>query len=225
MPRHTQSGSSIILILAAAGVGAMMGAFLAVPGDVSQIQGLVQPIWISLAIYFVFNLYWSVEARNTAPTKSSESPQSYLIHCLLINVSMVLLFLRVPGSAGRWLPAWSPLVPLGIAIEACFFLLAVWARRHLGRNWSGGVAAKVEHELVRSGPYRLVRHPIYTAILGMYIGIAVTSGEWHAMAGVFLLVAAYCRKIRLEEQVLHTLFGAQYDEYRRNSWALIPGLL
>jgi protein-S-isoprenylcysteine O-methyltransferase Ste14 len=98
------------------------------------------------------------------------------------------------------------------------------ARRRLGRNWSGAIAANVDHQLVRSGPYRLVRHPIYGAILGMYLGAALVSGDVHALAGLSLASAAYWRKIRLEERRLRDLFGPAYADYQRTTWALIPAV-
>ena len=185
----------------------------------------VQPLWVSLAIYVAFSAYWTVEARNSAPVKRSESNRSRLVHQCLVNVSLALLFLRIPGLNGRWLPEAPALLPVGIAVQAVSVLLAVWARRHLGRNWSAAVTAKVDHVLIRSGPYRLVRHPIYTAMFGMYIGVAVASGEWHAFAAVILLAAAYWRKIRSEERNLDAIFGPAYEQYRNDTWALLPWLI
>jgi len=78
---------------------------------------------------------------------------------------------------------------------------------------------------VRTGPYRFVRHPIYTAMLTMLLGTALVSGEWHALAAWLLLAFAYSRKIRLEERNLVDVFGPDYERYRRESWAVIPGLL
>jgi len=75
------------------------------------------------------------------------------------------------------------LLVLGVAIQTAFLLLAVWARRHLGRNWSAEVRIAVGHELVRSGPYKYLRHPIYTAVLGMVLGSAVAVNQFHALLG------------------------------------------
>ena len=94
--------------------------------------------------------------------------------------------------------------------------------RCLGRNWSGAVAIKVDHELIKTGPYRLVRHPIYTAMIGMYLGTAIVSGELHGLLAVALAAYAYWRKTRMEERGLIEAFGPAYEAYRRESWALIP---
>src|SRR5262249_4838330 len=113
---------------------------------------------------------------------------------------------------------------VGLALQSCAVILAVWARRHLGRNWSGAIAIKAAHQLVRTGPYRWGRHPIYTGMLGMFLGTALVSADLHALLALAIMVLAYRRKIRLEEQRLHEVFGADYDGYRRDSWSLIPGL-
>jgi protein-S-isoprenylcysteine O-methyltransferase Ste14 len=113
----------------------------------------------------------------------------------------------------------------GLVIEIAFLLLAVWARQLLGRNWSGAVAIKVDQALIRSGPYNFVRHPIYSGMLGAYLGIAIISGEVHALLGLILACFAYSRKIRIEEQYLSTVFGSAYVDYQAHVSALIPGVL
>ena len=82
----------------------------------------------------------------------------------------------------------------------------------------------MDHELVRTGPYRLLRHPIYTAMLGMFLGTAIASSQFHALLGLAILVVAYLRKTRLEDQMLAQAFGADYNAYRRHTWALVPFL-
>jgi protein-S-isoprenylcysteine O-methyltransferase Ste14 len=182
------------------------------------------PLWISLALWILFITYWSAKAKNSAPEKSSESEASRQLHQLLMNAALLLLFIPVPGLRLRYLPNSPFVVSAGLAIHMASILLALWARRHLGRNWSGAITVKVDHELVRTGPYKLVRHPIYSAMLGMFVGTALVSGQLHALAGLGLIAFAYWRKIRLEEERLRAIFGADYDAYRGKTWGLIPGL-
>ncbi len=216
-------------IIVLATVGGALAGFLV--SRSIQVEGagaarsLFQPLWASMALYAIFGLYWSVAAKNSAPAASSEHWGSTAVHQIIVNASLLLMFIRVPGLQGRWLPVSPFVAPLGIAIQALATLLAFWARRHLGRNWSAEVSAKVDHQLIRSGPYARLRHPIYTAILGMNLGIAIASGEWHALLGFALLPITYARKIMLEEQTMRRLFHAEYDAYRRDSWALIPWVL
>lgn len=176
-----------------------------------------------VAAWPVFSLYWQAAARNAAPAKSAESQASRGLHVFLTNVALLLVIAPIRGI-GRLLPAAPLVMAAGILVEAAGLWLAIWARRHLGRNWSGEIAIKVDHQLVRSGPYRLLRHPIYTGILAMYAGSAVVTGERLAAIGFALAALAYGRKIRLEEANLEVAFGAGYHAYRRTTWALLPGL-
>jgi len=182
------------------------------------------PLWLSAAIWALFSIYWEIAAKNSAPEARSESGISRGLHVFTVNAALLLLFVPVPGLTRRYLPATTTLIPLGLTIQLWSVLLAVWARRHLGRNWSGRVTIKVDHELVRTGPYRFVRHPIYTALLGMYAGTAVVSGEWHALLGFVLAAFAYWRKLRIEETNLAAAFGAAWGDYRQSTRSLLPGL-
>ena len=219
----------------AAAVGAVVGAF-AVRPDVSHIVTglpfLARDPVLRAHIYFfraavagwvIFSLYWEYAARNAAPAKSAESKASRALHVTLSNTAALLAIAPIRG-AGRALPASMLVMSLGLAIEAAGLWLAIWSRIHLGRNWSGEISVKVDHELIRSGPYGRLRHPIYTGLLAMYVGGALVTGEWLAMIGVALALFAYWRKIRLEEANLHSAFGANYDAYRQATWALVPGI-
>jgi protein-S-isoprenylcysteine O-methyltransferase Ste14 len=173
------------------------------------------PMWVSAAGWIGYSAYWSAAARNPAAAKTSESTESRRVHELLANGGALLLFIPVPGLRQAFLPASLVWVLAGLATQALAFALAIWSRRHLGRNWSGRIEIKTDHELVRTGPYRLLRHPIYTAILGMCVGTALVDGQVHALLGVAMVVLAYWRKIRMEEAKLREAFKTQNDDYRR----------
>jgi protein-S-isoprenylcysteine O-methyltransferase Ste14 len=185
----------------------------------------VGPLFISGALWLGFLIYWSAAARNSAPTASSESARSRTLHGLVLDTAILLGFVHVPPLGGAWRPEGLGFVVAGFALQALGIALAVWARRHLGRNWSMRVETKVGHELVRSGPYRRLRHPIYSAMLLMLAGTAMISGHWHGLAGVVIMAAAYARKIMMEERRMRETFGTEWHEWRRHSWALIPGLM
>lgn len=183
------------------------------------------PMWVSGAMWLGFIVYWSAAARRAAPSKSSESRASRAVHERLMTFALLMLFVPVPGLGIRFVPAMLVSALAGLAVQTLALLLAVWARRHLGRNWSAAIAVAVDHQLVRSGPYRVLRHPIYTAVLGMFYGTAIASGTLHALGGAAIMTMAYARKIRLEERNLRNEFGPAYEEYRRATWALIPGVI
>jgi protein-S-isoprenylcysteine O-methyltransferase Ste14 len=221
------------IILLAATCGAVVGALVALPGV--HISAMVPALaldvalqahrqyWAAIGGWAAFSLYWEAAAKDAAAAKSSESRASRGLHVFLANAALLLELAPIRGL-GRFLPLSSWIMAAGLGVEAAGLILALWARRHLGRNWSGEIAIKVEHQLIRSGPYRRLRHPIYTGLLAMYAGSALVTGEWLAVAGFAMAGFAYARKIRLEEASLHVAFGAAYDAYRRKTWALVPGL-
>ena len=100
--------------------------------------------------------------------------------------------------------------------------LAGWARFHLGRFWSGRVTLKEDHAIIRTGPYRIVRHPIYTGLVMAIAGTGLAQSTVAALAGLVLIVIGLIIKIRQEEQLLTDHFGAAYEAYRTDVRALIP---
>jgi Isoprenylcysteine carboxyl methyltransferase (ICMT) family len=141
--------------------------------------GLPARILVSAGIWALFGVYWSLAARGAAAPQQAESRGSRWAHLGLTNVAQLVLLLPIPGLRWRFLPLTTPVVVAGFAVQIAGLLLAVWARQTLGRFWSGAIATSTDHQLIRGGPYRLVRHPIYTALLGMYLGTALISGELH----------------------------------------------
>ena len=137
----------------------------------------------AIAMWALFGMYWEIKAKSASETKRSESRGSRSIHVTLVSLAQLLIFLPVPGLRARILPASFYVPAMGLLMEILFLMLAVWARELLGRNWSGAVSAKHDHELVRSGPYAVVRHPIYTAMLGAYASMTLVAGEMHVSGG------------------------------------------
>ncbi len=166
--------------------------------------------------------FWTLTARPQGQAQRQESARSRATHRLLMNLGLLLLFIPIPHLLQHFLApdAWH--VPVGLVIMALATLLHIWARLHLGRNWSSQVMIKVDHQLIRTGPYRRVRHPIYTAILGLAIGTALVSLRITSLVGAGLIIAAYVRKLLLEEQGLAERFGEAWQAYRTSSWRLIP---
>jgi protein-S-isoprenylcysteine O-methyltransferase Ste14 len=176
----------------------------------------------AIVIISIFSIYWSLEAKNGKPAASSESKLSRMFHLTILNGGLLLLILAVPGLRQRILPASPAFAWAGLAMELAGFALAVWARRVLGANWSGEVRIATGHQLVRTGPYRWVRHPIYTAVMAMYGGVLLVCGELHALIAVALILVAYLRKIRMEESALAAAFGEEFAAWRKETWALAP---
>jgi protein-S-isoprenylcysteine O-methyltransferase Ste14 len=121
--------------------------------------------------------------------------------------------------SGFW-PFWS-----GAAVTVAGILFAVWAREHLGRNWSRSVTIKQGHELITTGPYAVVRHPIYTGILVGFLGMAISISQVRGFIVLVLIFLAFWSKLRMEEAWMRSQFGETYAAYARQTAALVPYLL
>ncbi|HET7225223.1 MAG TPA: isoprenylcysteine carboxylmethyltransferase family protein [Candidatus Eisenbacteria bacterium] len=223
-------------MLIAAGVGAWFGAALVrAPGgsahaalaaiSAGMAGGFPWGMKTSLVLWVVLSLYWELAARGASMARRSESAGSRMVHLVILGAGQLVLLMPMPGLRARFLPTSTPLIAAGLAVEVAAVVFSIWARRALGRHWSGEITAKVGHELVRSGPYARVRHPIYTGMFALCIGTALVSGEVHALVGLALVVIAFVRKIRMEEKNLAELFGPTWEEYRRATRALVPGVI
>jgi protein-S-isoprenylcysteine O-methyltransferase Ste14 len=170
-------------------------------------------------------LYWRIAALDVKATRRREPYSSLFLNRLLLAAGALLLVFRhlLPHwLSARFLPLSMAVYWLGLVMLASGLALAVWARLCLGRNWSGTVTVKQDHELVRSGPYRFVRHPIYCGLLLAILGTAFAIGEWRALIAFALIVASLVLKIRTEERFMQETFGDDYERYRAAVAALIP---
>jgi protein-S-isoprenylcysteine O-methyltransferase Ste14 len=129
---------------------------------------------------------------------------------------------RFHYQAGFFNPATAnvPLIAVGLILCVLGILLAIWARLHLGRNWSPAPNLKEGHELVTSGPYRLVRHPIYTGIIMAMLGTALITPIWFIIFIIFSIMFVW--RVRVEENLMIQQFPNQYPEYKKKTWALVP---
>ncbi len=111
----------------------------------------------------------------------------------------------------------------GAIILILFTILTIWARFKLGSMWSGSVTLKENHELRTDGPYSIVRHPIYTGILGMLIGSTLMFGA-ESLTVLVLVLIYILYKIHEEERLMIETFGEQYLEYQKRVPQLIPNI-
>jgi protein-S-isoprenylcysteine O-methyltransferase Ste14 len=131
----------------------------------------------------------------------------------------------IPLFNERFVPLAIWPAALGAALTFAGLVFCVWARFVLADNWSDFVQLKRDHELIVDGPYRWVRHPIYTGLLLMFAGTALAVGEWRGVLAVAIAAASFWRKLRLEESVMRRQFGDAYARYAERVPALIPFVL
>jgi protein-S-isoprenylcysteine O-methyltransferase Ste14 len=184
------------------------------------------PYWqIISGCWVAFWVYWSLSA-GTINAPKRQVPLSFtILNTALLYVGFVLvligranfgpLALRLPSGAAAIDVVGTLLVVAGVA-------LAIWSRRVLGTNWSSAVRISEGQRLVRTGPYAVVRNPIYSGMVLAIFGTALVAGTLGALLGFALVVASLWRKGRMEERFLLAEFGEEYAAYQRNVKFLIP---
>ncbi len=181
-----------------------------------------------IVIWVAFFVYWQAAAAGAKPTERLESAVSRITRTGVFLIAMVLFFLpRIPIPWLYWhfLPAGLPAFYSGAVITVAGLLFSVWARVHIGANWSRAVTIKQNHELITSGPYALVRHPIYTGLLTAILGSAIALTQLRGLVAFALFFLSIWYKLRLEEKWMRTRFGETYVSYSRRVAALVPFLL
>lgn len=179
------------------------------------------------AVWIAFLIYWQIRAFDTKNTQRLEPAVSRILRILTILLAIVLLsttwiplpwLYRPLWRAGLW-PFW-----IGAVLTVSGLLFAVWAREHLGRNWSRSVTIKQDHELITTGPYAIVRHPIYTGSLAGFLGLAIAVSEVRGIIAFLLMFLVFWVKFSIEERWMRSQFGETYARYVRRTAALVPYL-
>jgi len=180
---------------------------------------------VILSLWLAFYAYWAISAIGVKKNIRHTGASQRVGIRILILAALILLF-RVPvvrqDARNLRLVSSSHVVQaVGIAVCLLGLGLAVWARLYLGRNWGQPMTLKEGHELVTTGPYRYVRHPIYAGILlAMLASAFVTSGFWLV---AFVFIAAYfVYAAKTEERIMSQQFPNEYANYRSRTKAIVP---
>ncbi len=185
---------------------------------------IIAGIWIVfMAVLFIPALRQGLPVER----RSSRYCQwSCMVALLTVVLVIVLATYESDALVIRVVPD-SPLAGMtGIVLTLAGLGFSAWARRHLGRYWSSMVMVKVGHRLIRTGPYRIVRNPMYTGILIAFVGAAVAIGELLAFVALGIGFASILVKIKAEEEILEEKFGGEYLQYKRDvRAAIIPYVL
>ena len=178
--------------------------------------------YILMGSWAVFWLYWFVSWFDVKPTVERESAGSRLIVIFALGMGIFFLFF---SKKSRLLPLTDMLAWTSIVFSLAGMAITLWARRTLAGNWSADVTLKEGHELIQHGPYRFVRHPIYTGFLSMTLAAAIAFGYTGGFLGVGLVALGFWYKLRKEEALMTRHFPAAYPAYKARVKALIPWVL
>src|SRR5450631_1415127 len=181
-------------------------------------------------LWSAFGLYWFAAAAHgrsaarTAP-QTGEPHLFRVVRLSILVITFALLFwqrLAIGFLGKRFAPDFPALDSAGFVATLVGLGIATWARIHLGRNWSDKVVIQAGHQLIRTGPYVRLRHPIYSGVLLGVLGTAVVLGEWRGVVAFVLLLTNYAIKARKEDRVLAERFGVQFQEHKRRAGFLFP---
>ena len=180
--------------------------------------------YLIIACWMVYLSYWIVSARFRKQAAERQDWAGFVANRIPTTIGGLLLFWPALWRplAVRVTPDSAPVGFLAVAVCAGGVLLAIWSRRTLADNWSFTVEFKVGHELVEKGPYRYVRHPIYTGILLLCLGTALFGARLGSWLGFAFLCLGFWIKLRQEEVLLTRHFPAEYPGYQARVKALIP---
>jgi protein-S-isoprenylcysteine O-methyltransferase Ste14 len=182
-------------------------------------------IFIEKTGWLAIFIFWVISAFQVKKTIRQQTDWRRLIYIFFMILAFALLFKNnLPFSF-----LYQPVLPqntewkiVGLLLCMLGLLFAFLARIHLGKNWSGRITIKENHELVQSGPYRITRNPIYTGFLAAFCGTAMTLGELKGYMGIPVLVVCLLIKISKEEEFMLETFGDKFREYQIKVKRLIP---
>src|SRR5207247_152106 len=180
-----------------------------------------------LVCFAIFAVFWLVAAFQTKRTiESAGRPQWFW---LLLTAVALTVVPRLGGAHSiSSIVLWPQTLAVGLiadVITCLGLVIALWARVVLGGNWSSNVAFKEQHELIERGPYAYVRHPIYSGVLLMFLGIAIFRGSVTGFVLLAILFVGLWLKAGQEEKLLTRHFGEAYPQYKKRVKALVPFVL
>jgi protein-S-isoprenylcysteine O-methyltransferase Ste14 len=174
--------------------------------------------WLALLVVWTRG-YFTSKQNAEVPRLGLQIPTSALLFlCFACLFNPSIPYLRTPIT-----PSTTAFGAIGLALDLVGVSFAIWARLVLGRNWSGLVmTVKHGHELVQTGPYAIVRHPIYAGLLLAILGTALTLGSLASYVGFAAGLAAILIRVNVEDGMMNELFRTDHEAYRRRTWTLIP---
>jgi len=185
----------------------------------------LEPMTLVVDAWIVLMLYWAISALRVKRMKYLAPIRVRVVQLLFLVPGCVLLF-KARSRVGllhlQVLPQTTPVAWTGVAVAWTGIAFAIWARYTLGSNWSSQVAIRENHELIQAGPYRLIRHPIYTGIIIGALGTAILAGQLGAFLGLILITLGFAYKGSQEELHLHATFGDAWLAHRKRTGMFLP---
>lgn len=170
-------------------------------------------------LWLAFLIYWSISARGVK--RDAYRERGWWLSLIILWLAATIVGSIWPVLSVPQFPQTGALRIVAVIMTLLGMGFAIWARMHLGKNWSSQPAVKEGHELITSGPYRFVRHPIYTGITFAFLAVPLLDGVvWDFF--VLAIIIVFVRRIRTEERLMTEQFPDQYPAYKKRTKALIP---
>jgi protein-S-isoprenylcysteine O-methyltransferase Ste14 len=185
----------------------------------AQLNLFLSLLWIAIFVL------WAITGITSKQTMQFKSEVASRIAVWIVWLAWWLLLTHGFGIeilAYRFVANTTSASYAGLVITVAGLALAVWARFQIGRNWSGMIEVKQGHMLMCTGPYAIVRHPIYSGFMLATLGTAIAFGEISGLLSFVMILIAWGYKSRLEETAMVEYFGTEYQDYRREVKGLIP---
>ena len=174
---------------------------------------------LSIILWLLLFVFWVVKSKKKGFLNEIAGLSKLLLSGLLLHV---LIFLNFNYFSYK---KFLTIKIIGLGIIALGFFICILARQYLSKNWSGKVAIQKEHSLIINGPYKIIRHPIYSGVLIMMIGSSIIIGNLFCFIWVIFCFMGLYRKSKQEEHLLEKEFGEEYDKYKKGTKMMIPYLL
>ncbi len=185
---------------------------------------MMQPLVATYLAWVAWIVSWWIAATWSSRAEKRPALGSEVLYRVAMAAGALLIFIQTPRL--RTFPLWHlpPSIAWALAaLTAAGFLFCWWARLYLGRLWSSSVTKKADHRVVDTGPYRFVRHPIYTGLILASYATAAEKGTAVALAGATLMLIGCYLKAHLEERFLRQQLGRDaYDAYAARVAMLVP---
>lgn len=186
-------------------------------GEIAWVLGIV-------AWYFIRRPYERRAKRVRVVSHRRSTSEKLGLAAALLGLAIIPAFYvatGIPEGADHPARLWA------VVLGAVIFCLAMWVFRRthkeLGRNWSITLEVRDKHELIRRGPYALVRHPMYTSFLLMGVGQAFLLPNWVAgLAGLAGFAVLFLLRVDKEERMMMEMFGSEYRDYMADTKRIIP---
>jgi len=182
---------------------------------------IIRDAWI------IWVVWWVVAAFSVNRMKQREPVFDLVLRWGVMILAFELLFRSNarPGFLnGRFAPHTAAVADAGATITCLGLAFSIWARQHIGRYWSSSVSIRADHQLIRTGPYARIRHPIYTGILVAVAGTILADGHYAGLAALAIVIAGLSWKASREENLLRREFGPAFEEHKRLTGFFLPRL-